>query len=123
MGHTEQSIQHVCGFAELKKLRDRGKGPVEFKPYNETLLSENLDTAVNGRLEKPMQKYKYLSKSTESHMASYSTLAALSQGTSLVGGFKVKQDERTVHEDSGAHRVTTSNLGRSTCNKVVSLLA
>ena len=25
-------------------------------------------------------------------------------------GFTVKQDGRTVHEDSGAHRVTTSSL-------------
>ena len=47
-----------------------------------------------------------------------------------VWGFTVKQGERTVHEDSGAHRVTTSSLtmdhgGRSshTCNAVASLPA
>ena len=34
---------------------------------------------------------------------------AQSQGTGLVG-FRVKQGGRTVHEDSGFHRVTTSSL-------------
>ena len=43
-------------------------------------------TSGNGQLEKPMQKYKCLSKPTASHMTSWSTQTALSQGTSLVGG-------------------------------------
>ena len=44
MGQAKQSIQHVCGFAELKQVGDWGKRPVEFKPYYKTLLSENLGT-------------------------------------------------------------------------------
>ena len=50
-----------------------------------------------------MQKYKFLSKPTASHMASWCTRTAQSQRT-------VKQGGRTVHEDSGSHRVTTSSL-------------
>ena len=42
MDQAEQSIQHVCGLAELKQVRDREKRPAEFKPYYKTLLSENL---------------------------------------------------------------------------------
>ena len=44
MGQAEQSIQHVSGLTELKHVRDWEKCPVEFKPYYETLLSENLGT-------------------------------------------------------------------------------
>ena len=51
-----------------------------------------------------------LSKPTASHMTSCSTQTALSQGTGLGWGFTIKQGGRTVHEDSGAHRVTTSSL-------------
>ena len=65
---------------------------------------------MNGQLEKRMQKFKCLSKPTASHMTSRSTRTAQSQGTGLVGGFTVKQGGRTVLEDSGAHRVTTSSL-------------
>ena len=43
-GLAEQSIQHVCGLAEQKQARDGEKGPVGFKPYYKTLLSENLGT-------------------------------------------------------------------------------
>ena len=87
MGQAEQSIQHVCRLAELKQVRDWEKRPVEFKPYYKTLLSENLgSTAVNGQLEKPMQKYRCLSKPTASHITSSSTQTAQSQGTGLVGG-------------------------------------
>ena len=44
MGRAEQSIQHMCGLAELKQVRDLDKRPVEFKPYYKTLMSENLGT-------------------------------------------------------------------------------
>ena len=71
MGQAEQSIQRVCGLTELKQVGDWEKCPVEFKPYHKTLLSENPgNTVVNGQLEKPMQKYKCLSKPTASHMTS-----------------------------------------------------
>ena len=44
MGQAEQSIQHVCDLTELKQVRDRENHPVEFTPYYETLLPENLGT-------------------------------------------------------------------------------
>ena len=87
MGQAEQSIQRVCSLTELKQVRDWEKRPVEFKPYYKTLLSENLGTHCHEcQLEKPMQKYKCLSKPTASHMTSWSTQTAQSQGTGLVGG-------------------------------------
>ena len=33
MGHTKQSIQHVCSLAELKQGRDWEKQPDKLKPY------------------------------------------------------------------------------------------
>ena len=50
MGQAEESIQHkaralnqhVCGLTELKQVRDWEKHLVEFKPYYENLLPENL---------------------------------------------------------------------------------
>ena len=44
IGQAKQSIQHVCGPKELKQVSDWEKRPVEFKPYYETLLPENLGT-------------------------------------------------------------------------------
>ena len=44
MGQAEQSIQRMCGLAEIKEVWDWEKRPVEFKPYYKTLLSENLGT-------------------------------------------------------------------------------
>ena len=32
MDQAEKSIQHVCGLADLKQIRDWQKRPVEFKP-------------------------------------------------------------------------------------------
>ena len=40
MGHVEQSIQHMFYLTELKQARDRGKRPVEFKPFYETAARE-----------------------------------------------------------------------------------
>ena len=65
-------IQHVCGLAELKQVRDWGKKrSVEFKPYYKTLMSENLGTQC---LELPAGKanteVQRLSKLTASHMTS-----------------------------------------------------
>ena len=44
MGQAEQSIQHVCGLAELKQVRDWEKRLVELMPHYKTLMSENLGT-------------------------------------------------------------------------------
>ena len=39
MSQAEQSIQLVCSLTEIKQVWGWGKRPVEFKPYNKTLLS------------------------------------------------------------------------------------
>ena len=45
MGHAEQSIQLVCGLAELKQVRVwEKKRPLDVKLYYKTMLSENLGT-------------------------------------------------------------------------------
>ena len=107
----EQSIQHVCGLAELKQGEDWEKRPVEFKPYNKTLLSENLGThcreqpagKANAEVQmlvqanrKPHDIVKYTDGSVTRDRSGW--------------GFTVKQGGRTAHEDSGAHRVTTASL-------------
>ena len=87
MGQAEQSIQHVCTLTELKQVRDWEKMP----SWVQALLQ---DAAVReprhtlpwmASWKKTMQTYKCLSKPTASHMTSWSTQTAQSQGTGLVG--------------------------------------
>ena len=76
------------------------------------LLSENLARiAMNGQLEKPMQKYKLMLVEAygKPHDIVIYTDGSVTRDRSG-WGFTVKQGGRTVHEDSGAHRVTTSSL-------------
>ena len=69
MCQAEQSIHHVCSLAELKQVGDWEKSPVEFIPTTRLCSQRTYArTAVNGQLEKQMQKYKCLSKPTASHM-------------------------------------------------------
>ena len=111
MGQAEQSIQHVCSPTKLKQVRNWEKCPVEFKPYYKTLPPENLGMYCH---EWPVGK-----SSAEVHML----LKANSKPCDIViytngsvtrnrsgWEFTVKQAERTVHRDSGAHRITTSSL-------------
>ena len=56
-----------------------------------------------------MQKYKYLSKPSKPHNIVIYTDGSVTRDQSGWGS-TVKQDGMTVHEDSGAHRVTTSSL-------------
>ena len=110
MGQAEQSIQHVCSLTELKQVRDWEKRPVEFKPYK-TLLSENLGThcrewpAVKTNAEVQM----LVEAKSKPHDIVICTDGSVTRDRSG-WGFTVKQDGRTVHEDSGAHRVTNSSL-------------
>ena len=102
MGQAEQSIQHVCSLAGLKQVRDWEKRPVKFKPYYKTLLSENLGTHCR---EWPAGK---------TNAKVQMLVEANSKPHDIViytdGSVTVKQGGRTVQEDSGAHRVTTSSL-------------
>ena len=71
MGQRELSIQHVCGLAELKQVRDWEKRSFEFKHCYKTLLSENLGTHCRewpaGKTNAEIQS---LSKPAASHMTS-----------------------------------------------------
>ena len=90
---------------ELKQLRDWENRPAEFKSYYKTLLSNNLDTHCREWLaEKAMQMYKCSSKQHD--IVIYTDGSATRDQSGWV--FMVKQGGRTVHEDSEAHRVTTT---------------
>ena len=111
IGQAEQSIQHVCGLAELKQVRDREKRPVEFMPYYKTLLSENLGTRCR---EWPPRKVNaevqmLVEAKIKPHDIVIYTDGSVTRDRSGCG-FTVKQGGWTVHEDSGAHRVTSSSL-------------
>ena len=111
MGQAEQSIQHVCSLTELKQVRDWEKRPVEFKPYYKTLLSENLGTHCR---EWPARKNNadvqmLVEANSKPHDIVIYTDGSVTRDRSG-WKFTVKQGGRTVHEDIGAHRVTTSSL-------------
>ena len=111
MGQAEQSIQHVCTLTELKQVRDWEKSPVEFKPYYKTLLSENLGTHCR---EWPARKNNadvqmLVEANSKPHDIVIYTDGSVTRDRSG-WEFTVKQGGRTVHEDGGAHRVTTSSL-------------
>ena len=101
----------VCGLAELKQVRDWKKRPGEFKPYYKTLLSENLGThcrewpAGKANAEVPM----LVEANSKPHDIVIYTDGSVTRDRSG-WGFTVKQGGRTVHEDTGSHRVMTSSL-------------
>ena len=111
MGQAEQSIQHVCTPTELKQVRDWEKRPAEFKPYYKTLLSENLGTHCRewpaGKINADVQML--VEANSKPHDIVIYTDGSVTRDWSG-WEFTVKQGGRTVHEDSGAHRVTTSSL-------------
>ena len=103
--------KHVCSLTELKQVRDWEIRPVEFKPYNKTLLSENLGTHCR---EWPAEKTNVevqmlVRANSKPHDIVIYTDGSVTRDRSG-WGFTVKQGGRTVHEDSGAHRVTNSSL-------------
>ena len=111
MDQAEQSIQHVCGLTELKQVRDWEKHPVDFKPYNKTLLSKNLGTHCRewpaGKANAEVQML------VEANSKSHDIVIYMDSSVTRVRsgwGFMAKQGARTVHEDSGAHRVTITSL-------------
>ena len=111
MGQAEQSIQLVCSLAEFKQVREWEKRPVEFKPYYKILLSENLGTHCRewpaGKANAEVQML--VEANSKPHDIVIYTDGSVTRDRSG-WGFTVKQDGRPVHEDSGAHRVTTSSL-------------
>ena len=111
MGQAEQSIANVCSLAEIKQVRDWEKHPVAFKPYYETLLSENLGTHCRewpaGKANAEVQLL--VEANSKPHdMIIYTDGSVTSERSGW--GFTAKQGGRTVHEESGAHKVSTSSL-------------
>ena len=102
----------VCSLAEFKQARDWKKRPAEFK----TLLSENLGTHCREwpAGKKPSADVQMLVEAnSKPHDIVIYTDGSVTRDRSG-WEFTVKQGGRTVHEDSGAHRVTTSSLTMET---------
>ena len=98
----------MCGLAELKQVRDGEKRPVEFKPYYKTLLSEYLGTQwPAGKANAEVQML--VEANSKPHDIVIYTDGSVTKDRSG-RGFTVKQGGRTVHEDSGSHKVMTSSL-------------
>ena len=104
MSQAEQSIQHVCDRTELKLVRDWEKRPVEFKSYYKTLLPENLGTHCRewpaGKVNTEVQIL--VGANSKPHDIVIYTDVSVTRDRSGCG-FMVKQNGRTVHEDSGTH--------------------
>ena len=96
---------------ELKQVRDWEKHPVELKPYYKTLLPNNLGTHYRewpaGKANVEVQML--VEANSKPHDIVIYTGSSVTRDRSG-WGFTVKQGGRAVHEDSGAHRVTTSSL-------------
>ena len=84
------------------------KRPAEFKPCYKTLLSENLGTHCHGwPAGKANAEVQILVEAnSKPHDIMIYTDGSVTKDRSG-WGFTVKQGGRAVHEDSGAHRVTT----------------
>ena len=98
----------------LRAQASKGMGkkrPVEFKPYYKTLLSENLDTHCRewptGKTNAEIQML--VEANSKPHDTVIYTAGSFTRDRSG-WWFTVKLGRRTVHEDSGAHRITTSSL-------------
>ena len=104
MGQAEQSIEHVCTLSELKQVRDWGgkkKHPAEFKPYYETLLSENLGMHCcewpAGKANVEIQNMLVEANSKSHDIVIYTDGSVTWDQSGR--GFMVKQGVRTVHEE------------------------
>ena len=89
----------------------KGLGPVEFKPYYKTLLPKNQGTHCHewpaGKANEEVQMLvKANSKPHDIVIYKDGSVTRDRSGW----GFTVKKGGRTMHEDSRAHRVKTSNL-------------
>ena len=96
--------------AHVRSCRAKAS-PVEFKPYYKTLLSENLGTHCR---EWPSGKasaevHMFVEANSKPHDIVIYMDSSVSMDRSG-WGFTIKQGGRTVRDDSGSHRVTTSSL-------------
>ena len=120
MGQAEQSIQHVCGLAELKQVSDWEKRPVEFKPYYKTLLSENLGTHCRERpAVKPNAEVQIL---VEANSKPHGIVVYTDGSVTKDGQARWKDCARRQWIPQ-SHNLQPDHGGRSTCNTVASLPA
>ena len=106
-----KSIQHMCDPTELKQARDKEEHPVEFKSYNKTVLLQILGTHClelpAGKASAEVQMLEEVNR--KPHDIVINTDGSVTRDRSSCG-FMVKQDERTVRENYGAHGVTTMEV-------------
>ena len=103
-----EEIQH-CHSCRHTTHSNRGNPTLPFLSTHYIFQHRKSETAIpvnTLHTEKAMQKYKCLSKPHDIVIYTDSSVMWGRSGW----GFTVKQGGRTVHEDSGAHRVTTSSL-------------
>ena len=98
---------------ESKKVKDWEKHPLEFKPYYETMLPDIQGTHFRewsaGKANAEVQKLMLVEANRKTQDIVIYTGGSVTRDRSG-WGFTVRQGGRTVHEISGAHRVTTSSL-------------
>ena len=101
----------MCAVRKTQASKEPKKRPVKFKPYYKTLLSENLGMYCRewpaGKANADVQML--FEGNSKPHDIVIYTDGSVTRDRSG-WGFTVKQDGRTVQDDSGAHRVTTSRL-------------
>ena len=109
-GVEENSQPSMCAVSKSSS-KGLGKRPFEFKPNYETLLPENLDTRCHersaGKANADVQMFDEANSKPHDIMI-YKDGSVTRDRSGW--GFTVKQGGRTVLEDNGADRVTTSSL-------------
>ena len=116
MGKAEQSIKLLCDLTELKQVRDRAKRPVQFKPYYQTMLTENPRAHCREwPTEKAKAEIRMLVKASSNphNILIYKDSSVARDWSGW--RFTLKEGGRTVHEDSGACTVTISSLAGDGC--------
>ena len=112
MGQAELLIQYVCSLAELKQVRDWGKTSSWVQaPLWDSAVREPIGTHCReysaGKANVEIQML--VEDNSKPHDMVIYTECLITRDRSG-WRFTVKQCGRSVHEESGAHRVTTSSL-------------
>ena len=101
----------MCDLTDLKQARNWGKRPAAFKFYYNTMLPENLGTHCR---EWPAAQTNAEVQMLVEAKSKPHDIVIYTDGTvtrdQFGWGFTIKQGRKTVHGNSGAHTVTTSNL-------------
>ena len=111
MDGPSRTINSACVQSPRAQASNWEKRPVEFKPYYKPLLSQNLGTHCRewaaGKANAEVQML------VEANSKPHGIVIYMDGSVTRDWSgweFTVKQGGRTVHEDSGVHRITTSSL-------------